>query len=105
MPGKHQPFHLVDAQEMARQFPATFEAPSQLELEALRPGVHVKVCIEFVRHNRPPAQGERFWVMLAEVGETLTGIIDNDLVFADLHGLVLGDQITFERRHVYQIIS
>lgn len=93
---------------MDRRFhpiPTTFEAPSLQDLEALKPDSLIKIHLEFLGRDQPPVQGERFWVKLTDVGENLTGLIDNELVFTDLHGLELSDQITFERRHVYQVLA
>jgi len=85
----------VDAQEKQRLNPATFEAPTAEELDAVRPGWHVKVCVDDL---------ERFWVKVATInGNKISGKVDNDLVLTAKHGLLLGDMITFERRHVYQI--
>jgi len=83
-----------DAQDMQRQYPETFEAPTMDELYALRPGMSVKVC----------AAGERFWVTITGiVGDLIGGKVDNDLIGTPAHGMRYGDAITFERRHVYQI--
>jgi hypothetical protein len=82
----------VDAQKMQEQHPFTFEAPTQEELEKILPGDIVKVCVE----------PERFWCIVKYV-ETATIIaeVNNDLVYSDIHGLVCGDLITFEKRHIY----
>lgn len=104
MASTRPPFRLADAQELARCYPDTFEAPNLEELEALQPGNFVKVCVEAIGPDGKSGPGERFWVELTKVGETLTGTINNDLVFTDLHGLVLGDELCFERRHVYAVV-
>lgn len=84
----------VDAQEMSKKHPDTFEAPSIEELNDLAPDVNVKVCVE----------GERFWVLITEVnGDKITGTVDNDLQRTHVHGLSLGDTINFEKKHVYGI--
>lgn len=86
----------VDAQEMERLHPATFEAPTADELDELRPGMHAKVCTA-------GEGGERFWVKIDTIeGNTLTGKVDNDLVRTHAHGWKHNDVVTFERRHVYQ---
>jgi len=85
----------VDAQRMHRLHPATFQAPSANELSNIRVGDHVKIC----------TGEERFWVELKVVtNEKLIGNVDNELVHTNIHGLVLGDTIQFERRHIFDIL-
>ena len=84
----------VDASAMARKSPATFERPNEGELEALVPGDLVKVC----------AQSERFWVKLIKVdGDSLEGVVDNDLLRTEDHGLDFGHEIEIKLDHVYAI--
>lgn len=104
MAERRKRFTMLDAQELARLHPKTFEAPSQGDLATLKPGDFVKICVEVIKEDGAPGRGERFWVRLTKVGETLTGTIDNELLFTDLHGLVLRDEISFERRHVYNFM-
>lgn len=86
---------LVDAQQMATEYPDTFEAPTETMLAQIKVGDAVKICA----NNK-----ERFWVEVTAIdGKTLTGRIDNDLVFTDTHGLKYNDTVTFERRHIYQL--
>jgi len=87
----------VDAQRMAKKHPGTFEVPTDERLKALKPG-------DFVKVNAKP--GERFWVKLDTVkGATLTGVIDNDLVYTDKHGLKMGDRVKFQRRNAYDVLT
>ena len=82
----------VDAQQMHRHHPGTFEVPSDRRLASISPGDTVKVC------NRQ----ERFWVTVSSVdGEHITGVVDNQLM--DDYGYNLGDSIQFEKRHIYSI--
>ena len=84
----------VDAQKMATEHPGTFAVPSPDALAALAPGDIVKVC----------AGDERFWVKLTTVdGDTLHGTVDS-MTFRN-HGLLLGDSVEFESRHIYSIFS
>src|SRR4051812_13850485 len=86
----------VDAQEMHREHPTTFEVPPDTELAAIKAGDPVKVC----------TSDERFWVTVTEVAEhRIAGTVDNDLVFTDVHGLGYGDAISFTRENVYSIIA
>lgn len=85
---------LTDAQAMHREFPRTFHVPPAEHLAALNIGFLAKVC----------AEPERFWVVItARSGDRLRGIVDNDLLKSDEHGLHVGDTIEFEERHVYAI--
>jgi hypothetical protein len=81
---------------MRMAHPGTFGVPTMEELAAIKPGDSVKVC----------AEGERFW---ATVNQHTSGLIiatvDNDLTNTEAHGLRLGDTITVERRHIYQILK
>lgn len=84
----------VDAQEMARLHPDTFEAPLLEELNTIKTGSMVKVC----------TGGERFWVAVVSVdGQRITGEVNNNLICTQDHGLDCGNMITFEARHVYSI--
>ena len=82
----------VDAERLAKEYPATFERPGTDLLLLLRPGDSVKIT----------RNGERFWVKLTDVrGLRLEGTVDNQLVFNP--DLPLGREICFERRHVYDV--
>lgn len=85
----------VDAQEMSKLHPDTFEAPSIEELETIKPNSIVKVCA----NNK-----ERFWVIVQSVdGQKISGEVNNVLMRTATHGLMCGDIIQFDARHVYQI--
>jgi hypothetical protein len=56
----HSPL-LVNATEMARVHPTTFEAPSKRQLRGIRPkGIRLKDLVKISNH------GERFWVEIVE---------------------------------------
>jgi hypothetical protein len=88
----------VNAQEMAKNNPSTFGAPSIEELNQLKIGDSVKVC----------DGSERFWVTVGNIEiskdapfcSIITGDVDNDL-FGD--ELSLGDEIQFKFYNVYNI--
>jgi hypothetical protein len=83
----------VDAQEMHRLHPDTFEVPTLEELRGVKPGDHVKVS----------TGDERFWVLVTRViGGIIEGTVDNDL-FMMAHGLRLGDTIRFRIENVYTL--
>lgn len=84
----------TDAQAMSRLHPQTFDVPAPEILAAIRPGTFVKVC----------AEPERFWVEVVAVeGDGIMGRVSNDLVHTARHGLRDGDNVTFEKRHIYYV--
>lgn len=84
-----------DAQQMQKDNPTTFYAPSQQELEKLTVNDLAKVCV----------QGERFWCIIKQINDQhITGEINNDLVFTHKHGLSDTDVIEFEKKNIYNII-
>lgn len=84
----------VDAQQMAKDHPKTFEAPTKKELKGVKKGDSVKVS----------TGDERFWVTVTKVkGDKVTGTIDNHLVCSDEHGLNYDDEIVFDKKHIYTI--
>lgn len=83
----------LNAQEMAKLHPATFEAPTTEDLEKVKVGDYVKVS----------TGDERFWVEVTKVdGSKISGEINNDLVCTDNHGLKCGDKIEFNKECIYQ---
>jgi hypothetical protein len=88
---KLKPIKLVDAQEMARQHPDTFEVPSGAELRKLRKGDLVKVS----------NHAERFWVeIVSRDGDLFVGRVDNFLAGTVSHD----DLIEFHVCNVYDIL-
>ncbi|WP_252179475.1 hypothetical protein [Endozoicomonas sp. 4G] len=86
----------VNAQQQAIDHPETFKAPTPGELAQVRKGSFVKVC----------AEPERFWVLVEHVIDGMVqGVIDNDLIFTERHGLVCDQRISFELDKIYQIHS
>lgn len=90
MPDVKRP-DFIDAQEKHRQHPDTFWVPSAEDLLGIEPGWLVKVAIG----------GEKFWVEIVKVQEaSLVGRVDNNLISTDVHGLVYGEEVRLESRHV-----
>jgi len=82
----------VNAQEMAKDYPTTFDAPTKEELDKIKEGDYVKIC-----DNK-----ERFWVIVEEVdGDIITGEVDN-LLIGD-QNFNLGDSIEFKKENIYDI--
>jgi len=85
----------VDAQEMAAENPESFYVPSQEELDNLEGSNHLKICSE----------PERFWVLVTSIdGDNVVGVVHNDLVHTEKHGLSYNDEVKFEKRHIYDIL-
>lgn len=95
------PEDFVDAQQMQRQCPDTFEAPTLQELAQIGSESLLKIC----------DQRERFWTRIivtgpatAEPGERWFIVsISNELVFD--HPYKLGDPVLIKARNVYHISS
>lgn len=66
-----------------------------MSIEHLQPGDFVKIRRE----------GERFWLIVQSIeGESITAVVNNNLVFTDKHGLQVGDVVKFDRADVLDII-
>lgn len=86
--------NFIDAQQMKKEHPDTFEAPNQKELNKIKVDSLVKICVE----------GERFWTVVTKVeNDTITAIVNNELVMTHKHGLMCYDVLTFEKKNVYSI--
>ena len=86
----------VDAQEMHRMYPTTFEVPTEEELSSLKYNDFVKICN--IR--------ERFWIQIESINHAtgdILGRIDNDLVVTSDYNL--GDIVAIQKLHIYQIID
>ena len=86
---------LVNAQEMAKTYPDTFEAPAKEELADIKVGDSVKICI----NNK-----ERLWVSITEiVGCQLKGTIDNSPITID--DVSFGDTILLKEENIYSVLN
>ncbi|KAF0976431.1 hypothetical protein FDP41_004330 [Naegleria fowleri] len=84
---------LLNAQQLAKEHPRTFSAPSVADLMKVKSGSMVKVC----------DGQERFWVEVLKKGSLkyLVGRIDNGLVGGQEYSY--GDWILFKRENIYEI--
>ena len=83
----------VDAREMAKMYPESFDDISKEKLEFIRKGVNVKINNGL----------ERFWVEVKSVnGKEISGTVNNELIFPIEYDY--GDKITFNINHVYDMI-
>lgn len=87
---------LVNAQEMAKQYPDSFTSPDQEELSKVSVGDSVKVCVN---------NEERLWVEVTAVNGDgkFKGNIDNCPVVVDF--LSLGDPLSFKAENIYEIFN
>lgn len=91
-------YTLLDGEARNREYPDTFEIPSEAQRTTLVAGDLVKLCF---KPGGPPFEGgERMWVMVTEVVTRgrYVGSLDNDPVV--IQGLDLGDRVEFEAKHV-----
>lgn len=80
----------VNGVQKNREHPATFEIPSVSEKTAVKPGQFVKVGVNFVPETKDDFNCERFWVIVSENlsdRQVIKGLINNDLLYTDRHGL------------------
>lgn len=112
-----------NAQEMAISYPETFKAPSKDDLDRLKVGDFVKVCIKIPQtvenlkklalkiptlvktkketSNINLPESERFWVKISRIeNDDIEGNVYNDLIFLDLD---FKDEIKFKKDNVYSI--
>ena len=83
--------HLVDAQEMHRMYPQTFDVPSAEMLANVQPGWVAKICDD----------EQRFWTTVVSADDAfLTATVDNHTGRED-RGYGADATVKFERRHVY----
>ena len=86
---------LVNAQEMARNYPETFKVPNSNDLDKMKVGDSAKICI----NNK-----ERLWVLITEInGAQLKGKLDNNPVI--LEDVAFGDLISFKKENIYSILN
>lgn len=89
-------YTFTDAQEMHRNHPKTFWAPTERDLQQLVVGDLIKVCIN---------EEERFWAEIKAIdGDTLRCRVDNDLMYED-HGLSFNDEFSCHKNNVYDILT
>ena len=80
-----------------------FEALSHERRFYLAIGDSAKVCAVFGEVDG--ISGERFWVGItaADAG-CYQGTVDNELTHSASHGLHFGDLISFDHKHVYEVV-
>lgn len=83
----------TNAQEMQKEHPKSFEAPTKSELKRLKVDDFVKVCVDTC---------SRFWVQITKIDcDTIVGRIDNGL--PEFEDLDYNNIVMFKDEHVYAI--
>lgn len=91
----------VNAQEMNRLNPITFEVSSQKELNEIKEGDSVKISTWLENED---SINEKFWVNVVSVdGDKIKGIVDNNLILTHEHGLSFEDEVEFEKKNICSI--
>ena len=97
---KKPKYFLVDAQDMHRQYPKRFWYASEKQLDSLRIGDAVKVCID---------DCERVWLTIVDMDfnkpvmeRKFTGTMGNQGIFVKPN---MNDLIEFEARHIYTYLT
>lgn len=90
----------VNGVERNQQHPTTFHIPSASEIDAISPGVYVKVAVD----GDP---GERFWVMVDSVESdgSIKGRVNNDLLLTHQHGYQDTDAVIVQRENILDIFE
>jgi len=108
-PAGRTPLKLIDAQEMAKTYPKTFFVIDQEELSEINIGNRVRLSALIPEHIRCQIHkvdsdritSERFWIEVKSIdGIQITGTIITDVQLIDHN---IGDTISCEQRHVYEI--
>jgi len=88
----HNNIAFVDAQAMSMNYSKTFEAPNKEDLDSIKIGDFVKICVN----------DERFWVKVTDIkDDVITGQVDNDLVLNDK--IKYNDTIDFPKKCIFAI--
>lgn len=88
-------YELINGEEMAALHPATFEIPGWIYRYGATVGDMVKIGV------RADGGGERFWVAITAIEDNrFVGVIRNDLINTDAHGLSYDDEVRFGPEHI-----
>ena len=93
-------YTLDDGAQTHREFPDTFQIPSQAERENLKPGDLAKLIFRI--SNGDEVNVERMWVQVLEVSsQSYVGVLDNDPYCTN--EIRSGMKVQFHPDHVIQI--
>lgn len=93
------------AQEMGLSHPLTFEAPIMDDVDHIKTGWLVKICVPTFTDDETGEEmgGERFWTVVHELR-------DDDVIIAGVNNQLfnlpweLGDRLLFCKKHVYEVM-
>lgn len=95
---------LIDAKAMHKKHPKTFEVPTAKALKGVKADNFVKVAARVGGKDNP--ESERFWVKVTgRKGGDIEGVIDNVLMYGDVHGHRYGDKVKIKTKQVYSILN
>lgn len=90
-----------------RKRPAIASLTILADINLLKVGDLVTLVMDF---KNDPAYGEtanheRFWVRILDItaSRTFLGKIDEEMVYASIHGLDQGDEVTFFEENIFQV--
>ncbi|MEI0488440.1 DUF2314 domain-containing protein [Brachyspira pulli] len=94
-------YYLENAFELNKEYPDTFEIPSQKEIESLKVNDLVKLI--FVEENdNPETMPERMWVKIIKINkDNFIGILDNYPYY--IESVKYGDEIVFKIENIIDI--
>lgn len=91
---------LANAAELERENRGTFERPPATVIAVLARGDLAKLCAL----GEP--RRERFWVeVISRTGDAFAGMVVNEMLFTESHGLQLHDTIAFHADNIYSAID
>lgn len=108
-------YSLLDAQARAKEFPETFSVPSLEEINELKSGSIVKICLTFdpiTNHNLPfpnPIEAERVWVEVVQISSvdgkivSLDTKLENESIF--VKNISLGTPIKIAPENILTIFG
>lgn len=102
---------LIDAEFRNRSTLGRFTVPTPEQLRSIEVGSFVKIGIEFPETPSTAlgrytiVGGERFWVIIEKITPEFNfmGVIDNDLIYSDRHGVSCGEKICFSRKNIIEV--
>lgn len=99
---KKEDLTFEDAQAMRIKYPDTFEAPTKEDLDNLKIGDFVKVCIQIPNRVGEMPESERFWIEITKIkGDVITGKVSNDLIYLQLS---YQETISFVKNNIYSTL-
>lgn len=93
----------TNAQEMGLSHPLTFEAPTMDDVNRIKTGWLVKICVPTYDETGEEMGGERFWTVVHELR-------DDDVIIAGVNNQLfnlpweLGQRLLFCKKHVYDVM-